>query len=491
MEVDVKILPELPNGWAWATLPMLGEFGRGKSKHRPRNDDRLYADGKYPFLQTGRIRNSNGLIREYDKLYSDFGLAQSKLWPVGTVCITIAANIAESGILKIEACFPDSVVGLVPHPEISGPFVEAFVRTAKENLDRYAPATAQKNINLEILNSVSVPIPPAEEQERIVEKIETLFARLDKGEEAVRDVQKLLTQYRQSVLKSAVTGQLTADWRAENSDQLESGRDHLTRILATRREQWEGRGRYKEPVSFDQSKQMELPNGWIWATVDQLSSAVEYGSSAKCSEVDSGVPVLRMGNIVAGKLDLAKLKYLPTDHSEFPKLLLEDGDLIFNRTNSAELVGKTAIFSGYDRDFSFASYLIRVKLIGVEPQIVSSFINSLFGRQWVRSVVSQQVGQANVNGTKLKALAVPLAPEAEQAVILERLEDAEARISTLEDWCETETKRSASLRQSILKDAFAGKLVPQDPADEPASDLLARIAPQEPTKKPTRRKAKA
>lgn len=157
---NTRNLPELPNGWVWATLPMLGEFGRGKSKHRPRNDPKLYVDGKYPFLQTGRVRGSDGLIREYDTLYNDFGLSQSKSWPRGTICITIAANIAESGILGIAACFPDSVVGLVPHSDIRGDYIECFIRTAKSNLEQYAPATAQKNINLEILGSVAVPLPP-------------------------------------------------------------------------------------------------------------------------------------------------------------------------------------------------------------------------------------------------------------------------------------------------------------------------------------------
>ncbi|WP_419739930.1 restriction endonuclease subunit S [Ruegeria sp.] len=319
-------------------------------------------------------------------------------------------------------------------------------------------------------------LPPLPEQHRIVEKIETLFACLDKGEEAVREVQKLLSRYRQSVLKAAVTGELTADWRAGREGELEEGGALLTRILDDRRETWSGRGKYKEPQSPTATSEIRLPPNWSWATVDQLSSAVDYGSSAKCSTEDRGVPVLRMGNVVDGHLDVENLKFLPNDHDEFPRLLLTDGDLLFNRTNSAELVGKTAVFRELERDYSYASYLIRVRLIEVIPELVAAFINSLLGRNWIKSVVSQQVGQANVNGTKLKALAVPLAPLDEQQVILERLEKAESKIARLADWCQTELKRSASLRQSILKDAFAGRLVPQDPSDEPASALLARIA---------------
>ncbi|TNE39564.1 MAG: restriction endonuclease subunit S [Alphaproteobacteria bacterium] len=208
VEPDTKDLPELPEGWVWATLPMLGEFGRGKSKHRPRNDERLYLNGTYPFLQTGRIRNSQGEITEYDKLYNEIGLAQSKLWPVGTVCITIAANIAESGILGIDACFPDSVVGLVPSAEIEGSYIEMFIRTEKENLDRYAPATAQKNINLEILNGVAIPLPPWEEQKKIVELVSNSIETARAVSNWCDTELKRSASLRQSILKQAFSGQL-------------------------------------------------------------------------------------------------------------------------------------------------------------------------------------------------------------------------------------------------------------------------------------------
>jgi type I restriction enzyme S subunit len=208
VEPDTADLPELPEGWVWATLPMLGEFGRGKSKHRPRNDPKLYKGGKYPFLQTGRVRNSAGRISEYDALYSEFGLAQSKIWPKGTVCITIAANIAESGILELDACFPDSVVGLVPHPEVNAEYIECFIRTAKENLDRYAPATAQKNINLEILNAVAVPLPPGAEQVEIRDRIDTAFSTIDSTEMMAQTELARSAALRQSILKGAFAGRL-------------------------------------------------------------------------------------------------------------------------------------------------------------------------------------------------------------------------------------------------------------------------------------------
>jgi restriction endonuclease S subunit len=177
----------LPRGWCWARLPELGEFGRGKSKHRPRNDPALFANGKFPLIQTGDVARANGVVTTYTALYGDAGLAQSRLWPKGTLCITIAANIADSAILGFDACFPDSVVGLVPDPEIGDArYFEYFIRTAKRHVEDFAPSTAQKNINLEILSSIAVPLPPKEEIGRITTKVEQLLTLCDELESRLR-----------------------------------------------------------------------------------------------------------------------------------------------------------------------------------------------------------------------------------------------------------------------------------------------------------------
>ena len=165
---DSSELPRLPEGWTWATMPQLGELSRGKSKHRPRDDPKLYG-GAYPFIQTGDVRKSGGAIQEHSQTYSELGVRQSRLWPAGTLCITIAANIAETGILAFPACFPDSVVGFVGEAgPVTTRYLEFFLRTAREALARFAPATAQKNINLDVLRGVALPLPPAAEQDRIV-----------------------------------------------------------------------------------------------------------------------------------------------------------------------------------------------------------------------------------------------------------------------------------------------------------------------------------
>ena len=182
--VDATDAPfDLPKGWSWVRFPEVGLLGRGKSKHRPRNDSVLYENGTYPFIQTGDVARSGGSIETYSSLYNDVGLAQSAMWPTGTLCITIAANIADSGILTFDACFPDSIVGLIVHDSLEDArFFEYFLRTAKNDLHEFAPSTAQKNINLGILMEVLIPLPPLAEQRRIVTKVDELMTVCDQLE---------------------------------------------------------------------------------------------------------------------------------------------------------------------------------------------------------------------------------------------------------------------------------------------------------------------
>ncbi|MDE2822540.1 MAG: restriction endonuclease subunit S [Chloroflexota bacterium] len=205
--IDTIHIPfDLPSGWAWVRFPEVGIFGRGKSRHRPRNDPILYNKGKYPFIQTGDVARSQGSIKTYSSLYNDAGLAQSAMWPAGTLCITIAANIADSGILGFDACFPDSVVGLIVHDSFkSARFFEYFIRTAKDDLQEFAPSTAQKNINLGILTEILIPLPPLGELHRIVTKVDGLMTLCDRLEESLAAGSDTRRRLLDSVLHGALT----------------------------------------------------------------------------------------------------------------------------------------------------------------------------------------------------------------------------------------------------------------------------------------------
>ncbi len=205
-DVDLDQAPfDLPFGWSWARFPELGTFGRGKSKHRPRNDVMLFEGGTHLLIQTGDVARSQGVIQTFTNKYNDIGLAQSVKWPAGTLCITIAANIADSGILSFDACFPDSVVGFIPDSAFNNArYFEYFVRTAKANLLEFAPATAQKNINLEILSAVLIPLPPLAEQHRIVAKVDKLMALCDQLEAQLASTQTDSRRLLEAMLRDAL-----------------------------------------------------------------------------------------------------------------------------------------------------------------------------------------------------------------------------------------------------------------------------------------------
>ncbi|MGV8863194.1 MAG: restriction endonuclease subunit S [Pseudomonas sp.] len=164
-----------PMGWKLLPFSTVGTLDRGKSRHRPRNDPALL-DGAHPLIQTGEVANSRGYIKEYSATYSDLGLAQSKKWDAGTLCITIAANIAKTGILTFPACFPDSVVGFIPNKNVTVEFVQNWLGFLQKNLEANAPQAAQKNINLEILRGLLIPVPPIGEQERFSAVVTSILA---------------------------------------------------------------------------------------------------------------------------------------------------------------------------------------------------------------------------------------------------------------------------------------------------------------------------
>lgn len=200
---------ELPEGWKWVRLGETGTLNRGISKNRPRDAKELYG-GKYPFIQTGDVRKANGgTISEFSQTYSEKGFKQSKLWPKGTLCITIAANIADTGFLGFDSCFPDSVVGYIADDAIVNPrFVNYYLVRFKSNLEELAPATAQKNINVRILNQVNIPLAPLHEQNRTVNEIETRLSEADNLEKTIAASLEKAEATRQSILKKAFEGRL-------------------------------------------------------------------------------------------------------------------------------------------------------------------------------------------------------------------------------------------------------------------------------------------
>jgi type I restriction enzyme S subunit len=197
------------DGWGERRLNEVArDFGRGKSKHRPRNDPRLYG-GRYPFVQTGDVRHSQHRIEAYSQTYSEAGLAQSKLWPAGTLCITIAANIAETGILTFDACFPDSVIGVVAdETQTSGRFLEYMLQSFKVHLQALGKGSAQANINLATFANQVFPFPGLDTQAEIVETLDLLDSETQRLESVYQRKLTALYELKRSLLQQAFSGQL-------------------------------------------------------------------------------------------------------------------------------------------------------------------------------------------------------------------------------------------------------------------------------------------
>jgi type I restriction enzyme, S subunit len=210
-----------PKGWPEKRLSELGTLERGRSKHRPRNAPELLG-GDYPLIQTGDVSSASGYIRKFSQTYSEVGLKQSKMWKAGTLCITIAANIAKTAILTFDACFPDSVVGFIPSEETTTEYIQYWMSFRQKELEEKAPEFAQKNINLKILSELNVPVPPKTLQDKfsiIVSKIEELNIRL-------KDAAAVTEELFRALQNSAFTGKLYT----KNSDFVPYSTEAVTHV---------------------------------------------------------------------------------------------------------------------------------------------------------------------------------------------------------------------------------------------------------------------
>ena len=297
---------------------------------------------------------------------------------------------------------------------------DCFVIYANTNMT----GVQHPRINFKKISVFQIPLPPLPEQKRIISKIESIFAQIDAGREKLDNVKKLLKQNKQSVLKYVFEGKLTEQWRDKNKSNLELV---LKKIELGRKNQ----NKKLQNIKYDKIENpYTITEKWIWVKIGIISKELQYGTSEKATTIKSKIPVLRMGNIQNGELNFDNLKYYSDNWKNYEQFSLSDGDVLFNRTNSAELVGKTAIYKDCYPSAVFAGYLIRVKIIcdAYIPSLLSYYINSIFGKSYINSVVTQQVGQANVNSTKLSMMPLPLMSFEEQKYIISKIESIFGRI---------------------------------------------------------------
>ena len=330
-----------------------------------------------------------------------------------------------------------------------------------------------------------IPLPPLLEQHRIVAEIETQFTRLDASVAALRRARANLKRYRASVLKAACEGRLVpieADLARSEDRDYEPAGVLLERILSERRARWESqekrRGKYYEPSAPDTSALPQLPEGWVWATVEQLILGTpQNGLYKPKTDYGDGIPILRIDDFQDYYLkDRESLLCLKATPEEVATYGLRQGQLVINRVNSPAHLVKCLVVPGNLLPAVFESNMMRMTTGNlVETLLVAYYLRSPIGRGLLISNAKWAVNQASINQTDVCNVPVPLPPLAEQRRIVAEVERRLSVIQQAEATVEASLARAERLRQSILKQAFSGKLVPQDPGDEPASALLERI----------------
>lgn len=278
---------------------------------------------------------------------------------------------------------------------------------------------------------------------------------------------KYLSQLRQAVLQEAIEGKLTAEWRKKNP-KLICGDNHASKLLEKIKAEKErlikerntstklsARIMKDKPLALitDAEKPFDLPEGWIWCRLGEVAQGFEYGSSAKSIKAGK-VPVLRMGNLQNGVIVWENLVYT-NDDGEIQQYLLKLEDLLFNRTNSRELVGKTALFDCEEKAI-YAGYIVRFHMCGkISARFSNCVMNSIYHRKWCDAVKADALGQSNINATKLREFIFPLPSLAEQQAIVERVDKLMAMIEELEKQVSERKEQSEMLMQSVLREAFA------------------------------------
>ena len=309
-------------------------------------------------------------------------------------------------------------------PALNKQFAYYALLNITEALKASAHGVAMPHITKAGMEAWEIQLPPISEQKIIAEKLDTLLAQVESTKARLEQIPQILKRFRQAVLGAAVSGKLTEDWRDNSS-----------------------------------------LSGWIEGKLGEFIKKPSYGTSSK-SNKEGLIPVLRMGNLQGGKLDWTDLVYT-SDTIEIEKYKLEYNDVLFNRTNSPELVGKTAIYKS-EQPAIYAGYLIRVQCLpDLNPDYLNYHLNSILGRQYCYSVKSDGVSQSNINAQKLIAYPITVPPLPEQAEIVRRVEQLFAYADTIEKQVNNALARVNNLTQSILAKAFRGELTAQWRAENP------------------------
>lgn len=422
----------------------------------------------------------------------------------------------------VEASFGAFCTLIRPEAEMDDGYLGLYFQSPayREAISEISAGSNINNIKSSELNVHRVPVPPRAEQTRIVEKLEELLSDLDAGVAELKAAQRKLAQYRQSLLKAAVEGALTADWRAaraRSGEPQETGADLLQRILTERRTRWEEgqlaafstegrkppkdwRRKYKEPGTPATDGQMSIPSHWVWAGIEQVADGTRhalkagpFGSALKKEfYTPTGYKVYGQEQVIRGDAHFGDYFISQAKFDELSTCAVKPGDLLISLVGTT---GKILVLPDDAKPGIINPRLLKVSLAlgSTDPAYIQLVLESPYARHFFK--LNAHGGTMDVlNLGILKEFAIPIPPLAEQHEIAQRIRTFFEAIECQAAEIEHALKQAAAQRKNILKAAFAGQLVPKDPNDEPASTLLERIraerAMQATEKKPRQRQRK-
>ena len=486
-----EYLFELASGWEWTNFEELAESIPNALKAGPFGS----ALKKSFYVQKGyKIYGQEQVIKE-DPFYGDYYIDE-KRYEVLKSCAVKPGDILISlvGTIGKVLILPEGIEPGIINPRLVKLSLEKKLILA-DYIKKYLESSLVRNylsslshggtmdiLNLTILKTLPITLPPLNEQKRIVAKIEALQRRSQRVKEAIDAIPQLLDQFRQSVLAAAFRGDLTADWRENNPD-VEPASVLLEKIRAERRQCWEnhlliqGRNpkklKYQKPAEIEENNLLSLPSNWCWATLGNIAWSVkdEPHFSPKYSE--SGIPFISGGNVRPDGVNFQNVKYISSElHQELSQRCVPElGDILYTKGGTTGI----ARVNTYAHPFNVWVHVAVLKCVpSIERFYLQHALNSLHCYKQSQKF-THGVGNQDLGLTRMVKITIPLAPLEEQKIIVNRINQYMDAIKKIEQLINYTKEQAEYLDQSILSKAFRGELVPQNPNDEPASILLERI----------------
>ncbi|MEG8044962.1 restriction endonuclease subunit S [Sphingomonas aerolata] len=455
----------LPEGWHWERLETVGRWGSGGT---PNIKTPRYYGGDIPWFRSGELRDRP--LADPEIKITEEGLqgSSAKLIAPGAVLVAMYGATVGKLAISTRVCATNQAIAFcIPDLEtITARYLFFYLLSIRRHLRDQAQGGAQPNISQSLLKEQIIPVPPVARQALIVARIDELFAEVDNGEAALARARDDLATWRKALLKAAVTGELTADWRATNLPN-KTGADLLAHVLADRRERWKARPastgkRYVEPASADQTGLPMLPDGWAWSSMGQLLDRIEAGLNVKCVErppVGDETGLLKISAVTWWRFNERASKTLADSHVHPDQWLIADGDLLLSRANTLELVGAPAIVENLSLRLMLSDKVLRLAMPAYLRRWTFYVLRSPYGRAWIEShSTGNQLSMRNISQDALRAMPIPLPPRIELDRIVEILDAAAVQHETTVSDVGIFDAAAATLRQSILAAAFCGDL---------------------------------